>query len=76
MTDVSVHRQRVAEFVGQIRSRPQYTTTPVIAVSGWTAAFLDPVATGFTAFMLKPVDLDDLAGTLLSVIQRRTLSGR
>jgi CheY-like chemotaxis protein len=71
-TDVSVDPRRGAEFVSQVRSRPGCNVTPVIAVTGWAARDFDPIAAGFTAFMQKPIDLDDLARTLLRLVRRDT----
>ena len=71
MTDVSVHPQRAADFVSEVRSHSEYKETPVIAVSGWTATDFDPIGIGFTAFMLKPIDLDTLIGTLLRAVRRQ-----
>jgi two-component system, chemotaxis family, CheB/CheR fusion protein len=63
-TDVSVDPRRGAAFVSQVRSRPGCDGTPVIAVTGWAAKDFDHIGAGFTAFMHKPIELDDLAGTL------------
>jgi CheY-like chemotaxis protein len=68
-TDVSNPR-RGAEFVSQVRKRPGCDRTPVIAVTGWAAKEFDPTAGGFTAFMHKPIDLDNLAGTLRRLTRR------
>jgi hypothetical protein len=39
----------------------------MIAVTGWAAKDFDSIAAGFTAFMQKPIELDELAGTLRRV---------
>jgi CheY-like chemotaxis protein len=67
-TDLSVQPEHAVDFVSQVRSRPEYEKTPIIAVSGWTAKSFDPVAVGFTAFLLKPIDLDQLVGTIRSLV--------
>jgi CheY-like chemotaxis protein len=67
-TDLPVQPERAVDFVTQVRSRPKYEKTPIIAVSGWTAKSFDPVAVGFTAFLLKPIELDQLVGTIRSLV--------
>ena len=65
MTDVSVLRLGAAAFVDCVRSIPRHKTTPILAVTGWTANDVHPAECGFTAFMQKPVDLDRLGTELL-----------
>jgi CheY-like chemotaxis protein len=65
MTDVSVLRPGAAAFVDRVRSIARHETTPILAVTGWTEKEVHPAECGFTAFMQKPVDLDQLAAELL-----------
>jgi|SRR5688572_27904001 len=65
MTDVSVLRLGAAEFIDRVRSMPRHTTTPILAVTGWTEKDVHPVECGFTAFLQKPVDLDRLGAELV-----------
>lgn len=72
LTDVSaLEEMGVACFLSEVRSRPQYQSTPIIAVTGWSQK--DAVCSGgqFSAFMQKPVDLDHLTATVqrLAVVQ-------
>jgi CheY-like chemotaxis protein len=65
LTDVSaLEEMGVARFISEVRSRPQYESTPIIAVTGWSPK--DAVCSDgqFSAFMQKPVDLDQLEATI------------
>jgi CheY-like chemotaxis protein len=64
VTDVSVLRS-AEDLLRDLRNLPQHRNTPVIAVTGWTATEVRHLH--FTAFMQKPVDLDALCATILSV---------
>lgn len=65
LTDVSVLSEITAvQFTDEIRTRPQYKSIPVIAVTGWSKKDAVCRNGGFSAFMQKPVDLDHLAATI------------
>jgi two-component system, chemotaxis family, chemotaxis protein CheY len=65
LTDVSVLTgMSPIRFVREVRNRPKYKWTPVIAVTGWVQKRAVCGDSGFTAFMQKPVELDDLAAMI------------
>lgn len=65
LTDVSaLEAMSVARFISEVHSRRPYESTPIIAVTGWSPT--DAVCTDgqFSAFIQKPVDLDQLEVTI------------
>ncbi|HEY7518895.1 MAG TPA: response regulator [Methylomirabilota bacterium] len=64
MSDVSVLPSG-EQFIDHVRSMPRHRRTPLLAVTGWTEKDVSPAECGFTAFMQKPVDLDQLGTEIL-----------
>jgi two-component system, chemotaxis family, CheB/CheR fusion protein len=70
-TDLSILKgSGISEFLRHIRSMPEHALTPIIAVSGWQERDItSPGEAAFSAFMLKPINLDDLSETILRLVQ-------
>lgn len=71
LTDLSaLHGSGIEQFLQHIRGIPGCARTPIIAVTGWQEK--DVVCEGqaaFSAYLLKPVDLDGLATTIITLVQ-------
>ena len=55
------------ELVRRLRSHPSRSTLPAIALTGFYEFYMD--TSGFTAFLRKPVNLDQLCKTLIGAIE-------
>jgi two-component system, chemotaxis family, CheB/CheR fusion protein len=77
MTDLSALKgSGIEDFLQHVRGIPEYTRTPIIAVTGWQEK--DVVCrceAAFSAYLLKPVDLDDLSTTIINLVQKPHRSG-
>ena len=76
MSDVSVLPSGGAQFVDRVRRIPAHTSTPILAVTGWTEKDVRPAECGFAAFMQKPVDLDRLGAEILRLARAAAPAAR
>jgi CheY-like chemotaxis protein len=71
VTDVSALKDMgAANFLRDVRDMPHHNDTPVIAVTGWSEKDPKVTAACFTAFLLKPVNLDEVAATIIRLVKR------
>jgi CheY-like chemotaxis protein len=77
LTDLTMPALDGIELVRRIRAHPTHGAVPAVAVSGYPESRFGKDAECFSAFLLKPVDLDTLAATVKRVVpvrQRRQLA--
>jgi CheY-like chemotaxis protein len=68
VTDLSAVKDTgLSSFLDGIRGMPHHSHTPIIAVTGWSRRDVPELAQ-FTAFMQKPVDLDNLATIIRQLV--------
>jgi CheY-like chemotaxis protein len=68
VTDLSMPDMDGVELVRRLRRHPLRSAMPAIALTGFPESYKDTA--GFTAFMLKPANLDDLCKTITTVIEQ------
>lgn len=71
LTDLSMPRLSGFELVQRVRAHPAHASLPAIAVSGFPENYFATDAECFSAFILKPVDLDALAATVKRLVTIR-----
>ena len=71
VTDLSMPLMDGIELVKKVR---QWRPLPAIALTGFYERFMDTAGAAFDAFLRKPVDFDNLCGTIRSVVHRRQQS--
>jgi two-component system CheB/CheR fusion protein len=71
LTDLSMPGMNGIELVDEVRAHPRYAALPTIAVSGFPEQFFDGEPSRFSAFVLKPVELDELAAKVQTLVRAR-----
>ena len=71
VSDLSMPAMDGVEFVQRLRAHPKGRTVPAIALTGFPEQYMDPTASGFNAFLRKPVNLDGLCALIRSVVGPR-----
>ena len=70
VTDLSMPEMDGVELVQRLRRHPARSSIPAIALTGFFEKYLDTRGAGFTAFLQKPVNFDDLCKTITNAIER------
>jgi len=68
ITDLSMPDMDGVELVRWLRRHPARAAMPAIALTGFPESYMDTA--GFSAFLRKPADLDELCKTITSVIDQ------
>ena len=71
VTDLAMPGLNGIDLVRRLRAQPDYSGLPVIALSGFPEKYFAGDGERFSAFMLKPVDLDDRVATVKHLIATR-----
>jgi CheY-like chemotaxis protein len=76
VTDCAMPGVDGIELVKAMRTRPKHSAVPAIAVSGYPEKYFESDAERFSAFILKPIDVDVLAATVKRLAASNGASGR
>lgn len=68
LTDLSMPDVDGVELLRRLRGHPSRSSIPTIAVTGFYQSYMD--TSGFDGFLRKPVNLDVLCTTIVTVIDR------
>jgi two-component system CheB/CheR fusion protein len=72
ITDLSMPNMDGVELAQRVRQLPGRQSIPVIALTGFYEKYMDTHGVArFNAFLRKPVNLDELCKTVLSLTQSR-----
>ena len=69
VTDISMPQMSGVELAQKVRGHPFRNRLPIIALTGFHEEHVGS-RSAFDAFLRKPVDLDELAGAIHSVVMR------
>lgn len=70
ITDLSMPNLDGVELVRRLRAHSRGQHLPAIALTGFYEQYMDTAGAGFSAFLRKPVDFDQLCTTVRSVVGR------
>jgi CheY-like chemotaxis protein len=68
LTDLAMPGLNGIELLRRLRAHPKHARLPVIAVSGYPENYFSSDSERFSAFILKPVDLDALSAIVKRLI--------
>jgi CheY-like chemotaxis protein len=68
LTDLAMPGLNGIELVKRVRAHPRHAALPAVAVSGYPESYFAGDAERFSAFILKPVDVDALAATVKNLV--------
>jgi len=73
ISDLGLPEEDGFEFIKRIRKTKELATVPAIALTGFSEPrhVQQALALGFTAHLIKPVELDDLASLIEKLTTRR-----
>jgi CheY-like chemotaxis protein len=71
ITDLAMPTMDGVELARRVRQLPGRQSTPVIALTGFYEKYMNTHAARFDAFLRKPVNLDELCKTVLTLTQSR-----
>jgi CheY-like chemotaxis protein len=67
VTDLSMPHMDGVEFVERLRRHKAGRSIPAIALTGFYEEYMDTAGAGFSAFLRKPVNFDQLCKTIREV---------
>src|SRR5882762_2764729 len=69
VTDLAMPQMDGVELVRKLRDHPGRKPLVAIALTGFSGQYMDTRSAGFDAVLVKPVDLDQLCGTIKALVQ-------
>ncbi len=69
VTDLAMPQMDGLELVRKLRDHPGRKPLVAIALTGFSGQYMDTRSAGFDAVLVKPVDLDQLCGTIKALVQ-------